>query len=58
MLCTHTQRELVDLARPSRDKKARLLNLEEELMVEACCLLKKEKEVLSPFLSFRLILEQ
>ena len=49
----------MDLARnrKGRDKKTPLLNLEEELMMEAWCLLKKDKEVLLPLRTFPSIIK-
>ena len=44
----------MDLDEPRKDKKTPLLNLEEELMIEAQCLVKGDKEVLLPLPTFPL----
>ena len=47
---------MVDLAWPCRDKKTPLLSLEEELMMEAWSLLKKDEDLL-PLSTFHLIIK-
>jgi len=48
---------MVDLAWPCRDKKTPLLNLEEELMIEAWSLLKEDEDLLFPLSTFHLIIK-